>query len=74
MRLNGRRYDELIPIKITSNYTAYVEGSVLIACENNSVLCNVTIQETAPRWMQSQGRTDGCVHYVYQPGRRLCTY
>jgi len=48
-----------------SNYTAYAEGSVLIEMGETKVLCNVTIEEGVPRWMQLQGQPGGWITGEY---------
>ena len=39
MRINGRRPDEMRPVKITPNYLKYAEGSVLIEAGDTRVIC-----------------------------------
>ncbi|MEZ9436745.1 ribonuclease PH [Vibrio atlanticus] len=56
MRPNDRAVDQIRPIKITRNYTAYAEGSVLVEFGNTKVLCNVTVEENVPRWLKGQGK------------------
>ena len=56
MRPNDRQADQIRPIKITRNYTAYAEGSVLVEFGNTKVLCNATVEENVPRWRKGQGK------------------
>ncbi|MDE1350149.1 ribonuclease PH [Vibrio aestuarianus] len=56
MRPNDRAADQVRPIKITRNYTAYAEGSVLVEFGNTKVLCNATVEEGVPRWLKGQGK------------------
>ncbi|OLQ86112.1 ribonuclease PH [Vibrio panuliri] len=56
MRPNDRKADQVRPIKITRNYTAYAEGSVLVEFGNTKVLCNASIEENVPRWLKGQGK------------------
>ncbi|MDR9826579.1 ribonuclease PH [Vibrio sp. FNV 38] len=56
MRPNDRAKDQVRPIKITRNYTAYAEGSVLVEFGNTKVLCNATVEENVPRWLKGQGK------------------
>ncbi|MDN3608522.1 ribonuclease PH [Vibrio ostreicida] len=56
MRPNDRKADQIRPIKITRNYTAYAEGSVLVEFGNTKVLCNATVEENVPRWLKGQGK------------------
>jgi len=57
MRIDGRRNDELRPVTITPDYVQYPEGSVLIEMGATRVICNVTVEEGVPAWLQgySQG-------------------
>jgi ribonuclease PH len=54
-RPDGRRFDELRPIAFTLDYIEYPEGSVLIEMGGTRVLCNVSIQEDVPEWMEGEG-------------------
>lgn len=56
MRPNGREVQQVRPIKITRNYTAYAEGSVLVEFGNTKVLCNASVEECVPRWLKGQGK------------------
>jgi ribonuclease PH len=51
MRNDGRRNDELRPLKLELGYTRYAEGSVLITQGQTVVLCNATVEERLPAWM-----------------------
>ena len=64
-RPDGRKSDELRPLRITPNYITYPEGSVLIETGNTRLICNVTIEEGVPRWMQSQRLPGGWVTGEY---------
>jgi ribonuclease PH len=65
MRLDGRKADQLRPVEITPGYVAYPEGSVLIHFGNTRVLCNATLEDGIPRWMQAQGVPGGWVTAEY---------
>jgi ribonuclease PH len=65
MRPDKRNPYELRSVSLTPNYVIYPEGSVLIAMGNTKVLCNVTIEEDVPRWMQAQGKSGGWVTSEY---------
>jgi len=56
MRPSERSAEQVRPIKITRNYTAYAEGSVLVEFGNTKVLCNATVEENVPRWLKGQGK------------------
>lgn len=65
MRIDGRQSDQLRPVSITPNYIIYPEGSVLISVGNTRVLCNTTIEEGVPRWIQNQGVVGGWLTAEY---------
>jgi ribonuclease PH len=54
-RPDGRRADELRPVKLTLGYVDYPEGSVLMEMGRTRVLCNVSVEETVPAWMAGEG-------------------
>ena len=54
-RIDGRRPDELRPVKITPNFTKFAEGSVLIEIGNTVVLCNASVEDKVPPHVQSGG-------------------
>lgn len=56
MRPNDRAMDQVRPIKMTRNYTAYAEGSVLVEFGNTKVLCNASVEENVPRWLKGKGK------------------
>ena len=55
MRIDGRKYDELRPVKMTVGFNRFAEGSVLIEMGNTMVLCNASVEERVPPHVQSGG-------------------
>lgn len=55
-RIDGRRPDELRPIKITRNFTKYAEGSVLIETGETKVICNASVEDRVPGWLRGQNQ------------------
>lgn len=47
-RLDGRAYDELRPIQITTDFVKFAEGSCLIQCGDTMVLCCASIEDRTP--------------------------
>ena len=47
-RADGRKFNELREVKITTNYIKFAEGSVLIQCGDTMVLCNASVEEKTP--------------------------
>ncbi len=64
-RLDGRQPDQMRSVNLTPDYIIYPEGSVLIAMGNTKVLCNVSIEEGAPRWKQQAGLPGGWITAEY---------
>lgn len=47
-RLDGRHEDALRPIRITTDFIEFAEGSCLIECGNTKVLCCASVEERVP--------------------------
>ncbi len=54
-RLNGRKPNQLRPIKVTKNYSKYAEGSCLIEFGDTKVICTATIEESVPSFLKNSG-------------------
>lgn len=54
MRRNGRARNALRNVKITRDFTAYAEGSVLIECGNTKVICTATVEDKVPRFLKGE--------------------
>src|SRR5205085_6826483 len=54
-RADGRRNDELRPIKLTRNWLDHAAGSVLIEFGRTRVLCAASASEGVPRWRKGSG-------------------
>ncbi|NLW45438.1 MAG: ribonuclease PH [Syntrophomonadaceae bacterium] len=55
MRINGRRPDEMRPVKITPNYLKYAEGSVLIEAGDTRVICAASVEDKVPPFLKGTG-------------------
>jgi ribonuclease PH len=64
-RADGRRPDELRPIRFQNQIAPYATGSTLVEWGNTRVICGVTVEETVPRWMKEQGVTGGWITAEY---------
>jgi ribonuclease PH len=64
-RLDGRRPNQLRPVKIHSNYVKRPAGSALIEMGNTRVLCAASIEEGVPRWMREQKVIGGWITAEY---------
>ena len=56
MRPDGRKPNELRPIKITTGFITHPEGSVLIECGNTKVICNATVEDSVPPFLKGSGK------------------
>jgi len=68
MRKDGRRPDELRPVRITPNYLDFAHGSALIEFGKTRVLCTAMIEEKVPRWRMSSGKGWVTAEYSMLPG------
>jgi ribonuclease PH len=64
-RSDGRRPNELRPIRFQNGIAPHAAGSTLIEWGNTRVICGVTIEESVPRWMKEQGVTGGWITAEY---------
>jgi len=65
MRPDGRRTDQLRPVKLELGYTRWAEGSVLATQGETVVLCNATIDDQLPPWMLRAREERGWVTAEY---------
>ena len=47
-RADGRKFNELRPVSITTDFVKFAEGSVLIQCGDTMVLCCASVEERTP--------------------------
>ena len=64
-RCDGRRPNELRPVKIHPHYVQQPAGSALIEMGNTRVVCAASIEEGVPRWMREQGVKGGWITAEY---------
>ena len=65
LRGDGRRPDQIRPVRFTNAIAPYATGSTLIEWGNTRVICAVTVEETVPRWMKEQNVTGGWLTAEY---------
>lgn len=63
IRPGHRAADQLRPISFTRGYTRYAEGSVLACFGETKVLCNASVLESRPRFLE--GSTQGWITAEY---------
>lgn len=64
-RNDGRSADQLRPVIIVPDYVEFPEGSVLISIGKTRVLCNVSVENKVPPWMDQEGSTKGWITAEY---------
>jgi len=67
MRKDGRRNDELRPVKVTRHFIKHAEGSVLIEVGQTRVICTASIEERVPQFLRDQGRGWLTAEYAMLP-------
>jgi len=55
VRPDGRSADEIREVRFRLDYVKYPEGSVLVEMGRTWVLCNVSIEENVPPWLEGRG-------------------
>ncbi len=68
MRHDGRKPDELRPLKIKRRFTRSAPGSVWIQAGRTTVLCTADVADEVPPWMKGQGRGWVTAEYSMLPG------
>lgn len=56
VRFDGRKADQIRPVKIIRGYTSMPEGSVLIEIGQTRVLCTASIEEKVPPFQKGSGQ------------------
>jgi len=64
-RQDGRNHDELRAISFEAGFSKYAEGSVLARFGETQVLCNASVEERVPAWLQSRQPEQGWVTAEY---------
>jgi ribonuclease PH len=69
-RIDGRRADELRPVRFTKDFITSAKGSVLVEMGNTRVICTASVDENVPGWMRFQKVPGGWVtaEYSMLPG------
>ena len=65
LRADGRRPDQLRPLRFQNHIAPYATGSTLIEWGNTRVICGVMVEEMVPRWMKDQNVSGGWITAEY---------
>lgn len=66
-RPDGRKANELRPLRITPGYMDYPEGSALIEMGKTRVVCAVSVENQVPRWLVGQNQGWLTAEYAMLP-------
>ena len=53
-RVDGRRKDEVRPVKVTRNFIKHAEGSVLMEMGGTKVICTASVEEKVPPFLRDK--------------------
>ena len=67
LRQDGRRRDQVRPVKITRDFIKYAEGSVLIEMGATKVICTASVEEKVPPFLKDKGRGWVTAEYAMLP-------
>jgi len=67
MRIDGRDFNQMRPLKITRSYLKYPEGSALIELGDTCVLCTASVEEKVPDFLDGLGRGWVTAEYAMLP-------
>lgn len=67
MRFENRCADELRPLRFTVGYCDYPAGSVLVETGKTRVLCNATVEERVPPYLNGTGKGWVTAEYAMLP-------
>jgi ribonuclease PH len=68
MRSDGRKPNELRPLKITPSYIKTADGSVLIEMGGTRVICTAKLEERVPPFLRNSGKGWITAEYGMLPG------
>jgi len=67
-RIDGRKPDDLRPVRFTRHYTSSAPGSVLVEFGRTKVLCTASIVHEVPKWLEGKGQGWITAEYGMLPG------
>jgi ribonuclease PH len=67
MRADGRKPDQMRPVKIHTGYLLTAEGSALIEVGSTRVLCAASVEQTVPQFLRGSGKGWVTAEYAMLP-------
>jgi len=68
MRSDGRKPNELRPVRLRRRYTRRAHGSVLASAGRTMILCTVSVEPRVPQWLYGSGTGWLTAEYNMLPG------
>lgn len=66
-RPDGRKPDQMRPIKVTRNYMKHAEGSCLMEFGETKVICTASVEESVPPFLKNTGKGWVTAEYAMLP-------
>jgi ribonuclease PH len=66
-RADGRRAEQMRPVKITRGFLKYAEGSCLVEVGDTRVICAASLETGVPKWMEGAGQGWVTAEYAMLP-------
>ncbi len=67
VRFDGRRKDQVRPVKVTRNFIKHAEGAVLIEMGDTKVICTASIEDKVPPFLKGKGSGWVTAEYAMLP-------
>jgi ribonuclease PH len=67
VRFDGRRRDQVRPVKVTRNFIKHAEGAVLIEMGDTKVICTASVEEKVPPFLKGKGTGWVTAEYAMLP-------
>lgn len=67
MRKDGRQLNQLRPLKVTTPYLKFPEGSALIEMGDTKVICTATVEEKVPPFLKGENKGWVTAEYAMLP-------
>ena len=67
MRVDGRKWDELRPVRITRDFIKHAEGSVLVEMGDTRIIVTATVDKKVPPFLRNKGQGWITAEYAMLP-------
>ena len=67
LRQDGRKNEEIRPVKVTRNFIGHAEGAVLLEMGGTRVICTASVEEKVPPFLKDKGRGWVTAEYAMLP-------